>query len=122
MSSARLEVSRDRGAPSAMWYVTRWSHIMSDSPLLDLENPTEEHRMLRQMARDFARTVLEPQADEQDRKGHLNVALMRRVGELGLHGITIPASDGGAGLDALAAAIVHHEFSKSDPGFCLAYL
>jgi isovaleryl-CoA dehydrogenase len=66
--------------------------------------------------------VLEPQADAQDRKGHLDVSLMRRVGELGLHGITVPADHGGAGLDALAATIVHHEFSKADPGFTLAYL
>jgi len=91
-------------------------------PSFDLENPTEEHRLLRRTCRDFTRTVLEPQADEQDRKGCLNVALMRRVGELGLHGITIPESHGGAGMDALAAVIVHHEFSKSDPGFALAYL
>ncbi|NUP14420.1 MAG: isovaleryl-CoA dehydrogenase [Polyangiaceae bacterium] len=88
----------------------------------DLENPTEEHRMMRQMCRDFARTVLEPQADAQDKKGCLNVELMRRVGELGLHGITIPAEDGGAGLDALAAVVVHHELAKADPGFTLAYL
>lgn len=78
--------------------------------------------MLRQMCRDFARTVLEPQAEAQDKKGCLNVELMRRVGELGLHGITIPADQGGAGLDALAAVVVHHEFSKADPGFTLAYL
>ncbi|MFO0553615.1 MAG: acyl-CoA dehydrogenase family protein [Polyangiaceae bacterium] len=88
----------------------------------DIQNPTEEHRMLRGMCRDFARTVLEPQAEAQDRKGCLDVALMRKVGELGLHGITIPSSDGGAGLDAVAAVIVHHEFAKSDPGFTLAYL
>jgi isovaleryl-CoA dehydrogenase len=88
----------------------------------DFENPTEEHRMMRQMCRDFARSVLEPQAEEQDRKGKLDVSLMRRVGELGLHGITIPAEDGGAGLDALAAVIVHHELAKADPGFTLAYL
>jgi isovaleryl-CoA dehydrogenase len=47
---------------------------------------------------------------------------MRRVGDLGLLGVTIPADDGGAGMDAVAAALVHHEFSKSDPGFALAYL
>jgi alkylation response protein AidB-like acyl-CoA dehydrogenase len=34
----------------------------------------------------------------------------------------IPEQDGGAGLDAVAAVIVHHELSKYDPGFCLAYL
>src|SRR5512144_220962 len=88
----------------------------------DLENPTEEHRMLRQMVRDLVREVVEPQAEEHDREGKLNIPLLRRCGELGLLGITIPAEHGGAGMDATAAVIVHHELSKSDPGFCLAYL
>lgn len=88
----------------------------------DLENPTEEHRMLRQMVRDFTREVVEPQAEEHDRSATLNIPLLRRLGELGLLGITVPAEHGGAGMDALAAAIVHHELSKSDPGFALAYL
>ena len=91
-------------------------------PAFDLENPTEEHRMLRQMVRDFAREVLEPGADARDREAKLDLGLMRRLGELGLHGVTIPAEDGGAGLDTTAAVIVHHELSKVDPGFCLAYL
>ncbi|MEO7331540.1 MAG: acyl-CoA dehydrogenase family protein [Minicystis sp.] len=92
------------------------------TPAFDLQNPTEEHRMLRQMVRDFTRELVEPQAEEHDHTGELNVALMRRCGELGLLGITIPAEHGGAGMDALGAVIVHHELSKSDPGFCLAYL
>lgn len=91
-------------------------------PTFDLENPTDEHRMLRQMVRDFTRDVVEPQAEEHDRTATLNVPLLRRCGELGLLGITIPADHGGAGMDALAAAIVHHELSRSDPGFALAYL
>ncbi|HSN99579.1 MAG TPA: acyl-CoA dehydrogenase family protein [Candidatus Nanopelagicales bacterium] len=88
----------------------------------DLENPTEEHRMLRQMVRDFAREVVEPQAEEHDRLATLNVPLLRRLGELGLLGITVPTEAGGAGMDAVAAVLVHHELSKSDPGFTLAYL
>ena len=88
----------------------------------DLENPTEEHRMLRQMVRDFTRDVVEPQAEEHDAKATLNVGLLRRLGELGLLGVTVPSDDGGAGMDALAAVIVHHELAKSDPGFTLAYL
>src|SRR6185312_7822468 len=88
----------------------------------DLENPTEEHRMLRQMVRDLVRDVVEPQAEEHDRIGKLNVPLLRRCGELGLLGITVPAEHGGSGMDATAAVIVHHELSKSDPGFALAYL
>src|SRR4051812_7615138 len=91
-------------------------------PPFDLENPTDEHRMLRQMVRDLTREVVEPQAEEHDREAKLNVELMRRCGELGLLGITVPAEEGGAGLDALASVIVHHELSKSDPGFALAYL
>ncbi|PCC69649.1 isovaleryl-CoA dehydrogenase [Nannocystis exedens] len=87
-----------------------------------LFNPTEEHRMLRQMVADFAAREVEPQAALHDHKGELNVPLFRRLGDLGLLGITIPEADGGAGMDALAAVIVHHELAKYDPGFTLAYL
>jgi isovaleryl-CoA dehydrogenase len=92
------------------------------SPHQDFESLTEEHRMLRQMVRDLVKDEVEPQAEEHDREGKLNVALLRRCGELGLLGITIPADHGGSGMDATGAVIVHHELSKSDPGFCLAYL
>lgn len=88
----------------------------------DLFNPTEEHEMLRKMVADFARSEVEPQAEEFDRKGCLNVPLFRRLGELGLLGLLIPEDDGGAGMDAVASVIVHHELSKYDPGFALAYL
>lgn len=87
-----------------------------------LFNPTDEHRMLRQTVADFARKEVDPQAAAYDERGVLNVELFRKAGELGLLGITVPEEDGGAGLDALAAVIVHHELSKYDPGFCLAYL
>jgi isovaleryl-CoA dehydrogenase len=87
-----------------------------------LFNPSEEHRMLRQMVREFAKREVEPQAAEYDEKGELNVELFRKVGELGLLGITVPEEAGGAGLDAVAAVIVHHELSKYDPGFTLGYL
>ncbi len=94
---------------------------MSDASF-DLQNPTEEHLLLRQTMRDFVRDLVEPQADEHDRTATLNVDLLRRCGELGLLGITIPAEHGGAGMDTTAAVLVHHELSKSDPGFTLAYL
>lgn len=87
-----------------------------------LFNPTDEHRMLRQTVADFARKEVDPQAAAYDERGVLNVELFRKAGELGLLGITVPEEDGGAGLDTVAAVIVHHELSKYDPGFCLAYL
>ena len=88
----------------------------------DLFNPTEEHAMLRQMVADFARSEIEPQAERQDRLQELNRPLFARLGELGLLGITVPSEDGGAGMDATAAIIAHHELAKCDPGFTLAYL
>lgn len=78
--------------------------------------------MLRQTVREFTRKEVEPQAEEHDVSGTLNVPLLRAVGELGLLGVTIPEEDGGAGMDALASVIVHEEMSYSDPGFTLAYL
>jgi isovaleryl-CoA dehydrogenase len=88
----------------------------------DLFNPTDEHLALRKMVADFTAKEVEPQAEHHDREGTLNRALFNRLGELGLLGITVPAEHGGGGMDAAAAVIVHHELSRSDPGFCLAYL
>ena len=90
--------------------------------MTDLFHPSEEHKMLREMVRDFTSTQVEPQAAEYDEKGQLNEPLLRELGALGLLGITVPENWGGAGMDTVAAVIAHHELSKSDPGFCLAYL
>lgn len=87
-----------------------------------LYNPTDEHGMLRQTVRQLARDVIEPQAMEHDESQTFNVSLLRRLGDLGLIGITVPDADGGAGLDAVASVIVHEELAWSDPGFTLGYL
>lgn len=89
---------------------------------LDLFNPTEEHAMLRQVVKDFVDSDVEPQALEFDRDEKFNLPLFKKLGELGLLGITVPEDFGGSGMDALAAVIAHEELSASDPGFCLAYL
>jgi isovaleryl-CoA dehydrogenase len=90
--------------------------------MADLFNPTPEHAALRAMVRDFTTREVEPQAAESDRTETFNHALFRRLGELGLLGITVPERFGGSGMDAVAAVIAHEELSASDPGFCLAYL
>ena len=95
---------------------------MSDWKTLDSANPTEEHSMLREMVRGWVASEVEPQALEHDRNEKFNLGLFRQMGEMGLLGITAPVEHGGAGMDALAAALVNEEISYSDPGFCLAYL
>lgn len=88
----------------------------------DLANPTETHKMLRDTLKSFVETEVEPQAHEHDRHEKFNLPLFKKLGDLGLLGITVPEAYGGSGLDATAVCIVHEELSASDPGFCLAYL
>ena len=45
-----------------------------------LFNPTEEHRMLREMVAEFTTQEVEPQAAEFDEKGVMNVPLFRQLG------------------------------------------
>ena len=103
-----LDVALDAGGAA-------WSAV-------DLFNPSPEHALLRETVRQLVRDEVEPQALEHDRAERFNLALFRQFGALDLLGLTVSAEDGGAGMDAVAAAIVHEEVSTSDPGFCLAYL
>ncbi|HEY4220305.1 MAG TPA: acyl-CoA dehydrogenase family protein [Myxococcota bacterium] len=89
---------------------------------MNLYDPSDEHKMLRNSVRSFVTSEVEPQALEHDRKEHFNLPLFRKLGPMGLLGITVPESDGGSGMDPVAAVIAHEELSASDPGFCLAYL
>ncbi len=88
----------------------------------DLFNPTEEHQMLRQTVREFVEKEVEGQAAEFDRKEQFNLPLFRKLGDLGLLGITVDEKYGGSAMDAISAVIAHEEISASDPGFCLAFL
>jgi isovaleryl-CoA dehydrogenase len=90
--------------------------------MTDLFNPTPEHASLRDMVRTFAEREVAPQALAFDRDERFNLPLFRKLGELGLLGITVEEAYGGAGMDAVAAVIAHEELSAVDPGFTLAYL
>jgi len=89
---------------------------------MNLFVPTDEHRLLAETVHAFVKQEVEPQATQFNREERFNLALFRRAGELGLLGLTAPEGDGGAGLDAVAAVLVHEALSAADPGFCLAYL
>ena len=79
-------------------------------------NPSEEHSSLRETVRKFVETEVEPQATEYNREEKFNVPLFRKLGSLGLLGITADSKYGGCDMDATAAVIVHEELSASDPG------
>ncbi|MDG1533026.1 MAG: acyl-CoA dehydrogenase family protein, partial [Candidatus Thalassarchaeaceae archaeon] len=52
---------------------------MADWESIDLANPTEEHRMLREMVRSFVLEEVEPQALEYDREEKFNLELFRKL-------------------------------------------
>jgi len=82
----------------------------------------KEHEIIRNMVHKFATEELEPSAMERNDKEYFDQKLFKRLGELGLLGITAPEEFGGSGQDALAVVVVHEELSSVDPGFCLSFL
>jgi isovaleryl-CoA dehydrogenase len=88
----------------------------------DSTTPAPEIALLRQTLRRFVQDEVEPQALEHERAERFNLPLFKRLGDLGLLGITVAEADGGAGLGAVAAVVANEELSASDPGFCLSYL
>ncbi|MEM7179620.1 MAG: acyl-CoA dehydrogenase family protein [Spirochaetota bacterium] len=90
---------------------------------IDLYNPSAAHRELRSSIAKFSLEQIDPQAKENDDTETFNTELFQRLGsELGIFGITVPAEDGGIGLDPVASVIIHEEMSRYDPAFTLSYL
>ncbi len=83
---------------------------------------TEEENALRDVCRDFARNELAPFAEKHDHEETFNIDAFKKMGELGILGITADPKYGGAGLGATAATIVMEEFGKVCAGSTLSYL
>ncbi len=96
---------------------------MSHWKSFSLFEPTPEHKALRDLSSSFAQKELEPQALEGDRAEKFNLKLFQKLGPAGLLGLLVrEESLGGSNMDLTAMLLVHEELSRSDPGFCLAYL
>jgi butyryl-CoA dehydrogenase len=78
---------------------------------MDLEL-SEEHRMLQRTVREFAEAEVRPRARELDETGHFPRDTFARAAELGLTGVALPESAGGAGFDHIAYTIVIEEISR----------
>ena len=75
---------------------------------------SDEHRMIRDMARDFARAEIAPIAAEYDESGEFPVETIAKMGAHGFMGIAVPEEYGGAGMDTLAYVLALEEISKVD--------
>ncbi|MBY0426486.1 MAG: acyl-CoA dehydrogenase family protein [Cytophagales bacterium] len=74
----------------------------------------EQHQLLRNSVRDFAETVIKPVARELDEKETFSVELTKKMGELGLFGMTVPQKYGGHGMDVLSYIIAVEEIARVD--------
>jgi butyryl-CoA dehydrogenase len=82
---------------------------------------TEEQRMIRDMARDFAQERLAPNAAEWDRESIFPSDELKEMGTLGLFGMTMPEEWGGAGTDYVSFALAIEEIAAGD-GACSTIL
>lgn len=83
---------------------------------------SEEERMLQDTVRQFALTELAPKIEHLDHEEQFNDSAFRKLGELGLLGITVKEEDGGAGMGAVAATIAMEEMGAVDAASTLSYL
>lgn len=83
---------------------------------------TEEERELQNVCREFAKNEIAPYAEKYDQDQSFNLETFKKMGELGVLGITADPEHGGAGLGATAATIVMHEFGKACASSTLSYL
>ena len=75
---------------------------------------TEEHLMIRDAARDFAKTELLPGVIERDEKQVFPDELVKKMGELGFMGIMVDPKYGGSGMDTISYVLIMEELSKID--------
>jgi alkylation response protein AidB-like acyl-CoA dehydrogenase len=72
----------------------------------------EEQQMIRRMVRDFAEKEIRPIAKEMDASEEFPWEVIRKMGRLGLMGLSVPEEYGGAGADTITYAIAVEEVSR----------
>lgn len=78
---------------------------------------SEAQRQVQELARRFAQTELAPYAAERDRERRFPAEALRKLGQLGLMGMTVPDQHGGAGIDLVSYALAIAEIAAGD-GAC----
>lgn len=75
---------------------------------------SEQQQMVRDMVRDFATERIAPGAMQRDESGEFPHEIFAELGGLGLLGMLVPESYGGAGMDVLSYALAVEEIARAD--------
>ena len=86
-------------------------------PLLLDQQLTEEERMVRDSAEQFAQDKLAPRVLEAFRNEKTDPAIFREMGETGLLGAMIPEQYGGSGLNYVSYGLIAREVERVDSGY-----
>lgn len=75
---------------------------------------SEEQKMIRDAARNFAQKEIVPIAAEYDESGEFPLDTIKKMGAMGFMGIEVPEEYGGAGMDTIAYVLAMEEIAKAD--------
>jgi glutaryl-CoA dehydrogenase len=88
-----------------------------DDPLLLDAQLTEDEKMLRDAARDYAQGQLAPRVLDAFRREHTDPGIFKEMGGMGLLGSTISENYGGGGLNYVSYGLIAREVERVDSGF-----
>ena len=80
---------------------------------------TEEQRLIKNIAREFAQNEVKPKTAQIDKSGEFPMDLWKRCAELGFTGICIPEALGGLGADVTTEMVVMEELGRQCPTLAL---
>src|SRR5258706_14417346 len=76
----------------------------------------EEHRLIRNSIRDFVKKEISPYIEDWAQRAYFPYGIVKKFGEIGAFGPTIPPEYGGGGLDYISYGIIMQELEPGDSG------
>jgi glutaryl-CoA dehydrogenase len=77
---------------------------------------TEEHKLIRSSVRDFVKKEITPNIEAWAENNHFPLEMVKKFGDIGAFGPTVPVEYGGGGLDYISYGLIMQEIERGDSG------